>query len=44
MGCFSVSTTVKSLIAEVFQLLELAPGTCERYVLKLCDSEEYLQQ
>lgn len=41
---FSVNRTVKSLIGEVFQLLELTPSTCERYVLKLCDSEEYLQR
>lgn len=41
---FSVNRTVKSLIGEVFQLLELAPSACERYVLKLCDSEEYLQR
>lgn len=31
-------------MGEVFQLLELAPDTHQRYVLKLCDSEEYLQR
>lgn len=41
---FSVNRTVRSLMGEVFQLLGLAPSTCERYVLKLCDSEEHLQK
>lgn len=41
---FLVNRTVKSLMAEVFQLLALAPGPDERYVLKLCDSEEFLQR
>lgn len=40
----SVNRTVKSLIGELLQLLQPAPATCQRYVLKLCDAEEYLQK
>eukprot|EP00066_Takifugu_rubripes_P004383 XP_003967717.2 PREDICTED: phosphatidylinositol 4-phosphate 3-kinase C2 domain-containing subunit gamma [Takifugu rubripes] len=39
----TLNRTVKSLIGELLQLLQPAPGTCQGYVLKLCDSEEYLQ-
>lgn len=39
-----VSRTVKSLIGELLRLLQPAPDTCQGYVLKLCDSEEYLQK
>ncbi|XP_028287634.1 phosphatidylinositol 4-phosphate 3-kinase C2 domain-containing subunit gamma isoform X2 [Parambassis ranga] len=38
-----VDRTVKSLIDEIFQLLDLTPNPNARYVLKLCDSEEYLR-
>ncbi|XP_035521739.1 phosphatidylinositol 4-phosphate 3-kinase C2 domain-containing subunit gamma [Morone saxatilis] len=39
----TVNKTVKSLIDELFHLLEVTPRTSGQYVLKLCDSEEYLQ-
>ncbi|XP_074534140.1 phosphatidylinositol 3-kinase C2 domain-containing subunit gamma [Halichoeres trimaculatus] len=39
----TVNRTVKSLIDEVFQLLDITPSTNGSYVLKLCDSDEYLQ-
>ncbi|KAG7521545.1 phosphatidylinositol 4-phosphate 3-kinase C2 domain-containing subunit gamma [Solea senegalensis] len=39
----SVNRTVKSLIVEIFLLLERTPLTNGYYVLKLCNSDEYLQ-
>ncbi|CAJ1056399.1 LOW QUALITY PROTEIN: phosphatidylinositol 4-phosphate 3-kinase C2 domain-containing subunit gamma [Xyrichtys novacula] len=39
----TVNRTVKSLIDEVFLLLDITPSTSEDYVLKLCDSDEFLQ-
>ncbi|XP_070686958.1 phosphatidylinositol 3-kinase C2 domain-containing subunit gamma [Pempheris klunzingeri] len=39
----TVNRTVRSLIDEIFQLLDLAPTTSGHYVLKLCNSDEYLQ-
>ncbi|XP_069564216.1 phosphatidylinositol 3-kinase C2 domain-containing subunit gamma isoform X1 [Brachyistius frenatus] len=39
----SVNRTVESLIKEIFQLLDLTPNPSDHYVLKLCDSEEYLR-
>lgn len=39
----AVDRTVSSLIDEIFQLLELTAGQDLTYVLKLCDSEECLQ-
>ncbi|KAM9352333.1 phosphatidylinositol 3-kinase C2 domain-containing subunit gamma [Symphorus nematophorus] len=38
-----VNRTVKSLIDEIFQLLDLTPSTTGHFVLKLCNSDEYLQ-
>ncbi|XP_041651242.1 phosphatidylinositol 4-phosphate 3-kinase C2 domain-containing subunit gamma isoform X2 [Cheilinus undulatus] len=38
-----VNRTVRSLIDEIFLLLDLTPNTIENYVLKLCDSDQYLQ-
>lgn len=38
-----VDRTVRSLIDEVFQLLDITPNTSGNYVLKLCDSDQYLQ-
>ncbi|XP_056244191.1 phosphatidylinositol 3-kinase C2 domain-containing subunit gamma isoform X1 [Seriola aureovittata] len=38
-----VNRTVKSLIDQIFQLLDLPPRTSGHYLLKLCDSEEYLR-
>lgn len=40
----SVKRTVQSLVDDVFQLLELTPSPGERYLLKLCDSEEFLRK
>lgn len=40
----SVKRTVQSLVDDVFQLLELTPSPGERYLLKLCDSEELLRK
>lgn len=40
---YPVNRTVKSLIDELVQLLDLSPNASENYVLKLCDSEEYLR-
>ncbi|XP_068169428.1 phosphatidylinositol 3-kinase C2 domain-containing subunit gamma [Antennarius striatus] len=39
----AVNREVKTLIDEIFQLLGIDPNTREDYVLKLCDSEECLQ-
>ncbi|XP_073328066.1 phosphatidylinositol 3-kinase C2 domain-containing subunit gamma [Pagrus major] len=39
----TVNRTVKSLIDEVFQLLDLPRSTDGHYVLKLCNSDEYLR-
>lgn len=37
-----VNRTVQSLIDQVFQLLGRTPSADDQYVLKLCDTEEYL--
>ncbi|XP_031725847.1 phosphatidylinositol 4-phosphate 3-kinase C2 domain-containing subunit gamma [Anarrhichthys ocellatus] len=39
----TVNRTVTSLIDEIFQLLDLTPNPSGRHYLKLCDSDEYLQ-
>lgn len=39
----TMNRTVKSLINAIFSLLDLNTSTSEYYVLKLCDSEEYLK-
>ncbi|XP_036963200.1 phosphatidylinositol 4-phosphate 3-kinase C2 domain-containing subunit gamma [Acanthopagrus latus] len=39
----TVNRTVKSLIDEIFQLLDLPRSTDGHYVLKLCNSDEYLR-
>ncbi|XP_029379486.1 phosphatidylinositol 4-phosphate 3-kinase C2 domain-containing subunit gamma [Echeneis naucrates] len=39
----TVSRTVKNLIDNIFHLLDLTPKPSGYYLLKLCDSEEYLQ-
>ncbi|KAG7231120.1 hypothetical protein INR49_027160 [Caranx melampygus] len=39
----TVNRTVKSLIDKIFQLLDLTPRTSGYYLLKLCDSDEYLR-
>ncbi|XP_049579542.1 phosphatidylinositol 3-kinase C2 domain-containing subunit gamma [Syngnathus scovelli] len=38
----TVNRTVRSLIEEIFQLFDLAHKSADYYVLKLCNSEEYL--
>ncbi|KAM8891306.1 phosphatidylinositol 3-kinase C2 domain-containing subunit gamma [Spinachia spinachia] len=38
----AVNRTVKSLMEEIFQLLDLPPGPGRRHYLKLCNSDEYL--
>ncbi|XP_029289912.1 LOW QUALITY PROTEIN: phosphatidylinositol 4-phosphate 3-kinase C2 domain-containing subunit gamma [Cottoperca gobio] len=38
----AVNRTVKSLIEQIFQLLDLTPSTTGQHYLKLCDSDEYL--
>ncbi|XP_078113391.1 phosphatidylinositol 3-kinase C2 domain-containing subunit gamma [Sander vitreus] len=39
----TVNRTVKSLIDEIFKLLDQPPSTSGQHYLKLCDSDEYLQ-
>ncbi|KAM3870537.1 phosphatidylinositol 3-kinase C2 domain-containing subunit gamma [Diretmus argenteus] len=39
----TLNRTVKSLIHQIFELLDFPLNTSGRFVLKLCDSEEYLQ-
>ncbi|XP_059191672.1 phosphatidylinositol 3-kinase C2 domain-containing subunit gamma [Centropristis striata] len=39
----TVNRTVKSLIDEIFQLLDLSPSTSGQHCLKLCDSDEFLR-
>ncbi|XP_076842048.1 phosphatidylinositol 3-kinase C2 domain-containing subunit gamma [Brachyhypopomus gauderio] len=38
-----LNRTVRSLMEEIFQILDVPPSTCEQYLVKLCDSEEYLR-
>ncbi|KAM3610103.1 uncharacterized protein V6R79_025411 [Siganus canaliculatus] len=40
----AVNRTVTSLIEEIFQLLDLSPDGNGDYVLKLCNSDEYLHK
>ncbi|XP_026864630.2 phosphatidylinositol 4-phosphate 3-kinase C2 domain-containing subunit gamma [Electrophorus electricus] len=38
-----LNRTVQSLVEEVFNLLDMSSSICGQYLVKLCDSEEYLR-